>query len=69
MNWLSNIPSWLKPLSSWLKPFLSWLSNILKLPNSALDTASPYTLDFTEAQRGKWVYACLAWQNPKGEKG
>jgi hypothetical protein len=39
------------------------------LTSSALDSASPYTLDFTEAQRGRRVYFCLAWQNPKGEKG
>jgi hypothetical protein len=39
------------------------------LPNSVLDTASPHTLKFTESQRGKTVYVCLAWQNSKGEMG
>jgi hypothetical protein len=39
------------------------------LQNSVLDTASPYTITFTESQRGKTVYVCLAWQNSKGEMG
>ena len=39
------------------------------LINSALDPTSPFTLDFTESQRGKKVYFCLSWQNTKGEKG
>ena len=39
------------------------------LTNSVLDTASPCTLNFTEAQRGNRVYFCLAWQNTKGELG
>ena len=39
------------------------------LVNSELDTASPFTLKFTESQRGRRVYFCLAWQNTKGEKG
>ena len=39
------------------------------LLNSALDTASPYTLTFTDAQRGSRVYFALAWQNTKGELG
>ena len=39
------------------------------LINSELDTASPFTLEFAEEQRGKKAYICLAWQNTKGEKG
>ena len=39
------------------------------LLNSALDTASPYTIRFTENQRGSRVYFALAWQNTKGELG
>ena len=39
------------------------------LINSELDTATPFTLDFVDNQRGKRVYFCLAWQNTKGEKG
>ena len=41
----------------------------VELLNSALDTASPYTLRFTENQRGSRVYFALAWQNTKGEVG
>ena len=41
----------------------------VELLNSALDTASPYTLRFTENQRGSRVYFALAWQNTKGELG
>jgi len=44
-------------------------ANVDDLNNSILDTASPCILEFTEEQRGKRVYFCLAWQNPKGEKG
>lgn len=43
--------------------------NVEPLTNSALDTASPYSIDFTEAQRGSRVYFCLAWQNTKGIMG
>jgi len=43
--------------------------NVDDLTNTVLDTASPCILEFTEEQRGKRVYFCLAWQNPKGEKG
>ena len=39
------------------------------LVNAELDTASPFTLNFTESQRGRKVYFCLAWQNTKGERG
>ena len=39
------------------------------LLNTALDTATPFTLLFTENQRGSRVYFALAWQNTKGELG
>ena len=39
------------------------------LTNSDIDTRTPYTLEFTEAQRGKTVWICLRWQNTRGEKG
>jgi hypothetical protein len=45
------------------------LNGVEDLPNSALYTASPYTLTFSESQRRKMLYVCLAWQNPKGEMG
>jgi hypothetical protein len=40
-----------------------------QLPHSILATKTPYTLSFTEAERGKRVYIALVWQNRKGEKG
>jgi hypothetical protein len=43
--------------------------NVEALHNSVLDTASPYTLEFSDEQRGSKVYFCLAWQNTRGEKG
>jgi hypothetical protein len=43
--------------------------NVDDLHHSALDTSSPFTVEFSEEQRGSRVYFCLAWQNPKGEKG
>jgi hypothetical protein len=36
---------------------------------SLLATRTPYTLTFTEAERGKRVYIALFWENEKGEKG
>ncbi|MDR0644181.1 MAG: hypothetical protein LBG05_04595 [Treponema sp.] len=39
------------------------------LSHSLLATKTPYTLTFTEAERGKRVYIALVWQNEKGEKG
>jgi hypothetical protein len=44
-------------------------TSVEELPNLALDTSSPYDLAFSESQRGSWVYACMAWQNAKGERG
>jgi hypothetical protein len=40
-----------------------------QLPHSTLATKTPYTLSFTEAERGHRVYISLVWQNRKGEKG
>jgi hypothetical protein len=40
-----------------------------ELPHSTLATKTPYTLSFTEAERGHRVYIALVWQNRKGEKG
>ena len=44
-------------------------ANISDLTNSALDTKTPYLLNFEEDQRGKTVYLAAAWQNTKGELG
>jgi hypothetical protein len=43
--------------------------DLADLTHSVLATRTPYTLTFTEAQRGQWVYAALCWQNKKGVKG
>ena len=40
-----------------------------ELTNSDIDTRTPYTLEFTEAQRGKSIWICMRWQNTRGEKG
>jgi hypothetical protein len=39
------------------------------LTGSVMATRTPYTLEFTEQERGKKLYAALCWQNKKGEKG
>jgi hypothetical protein len=39
------------------------------LTRSLLATRTPYTLEFTEEDRGKVVYIALRWQNGRGEKG
>jgi hypothetical protein len=44
-------------------------AEVEELFNSALDTRSPFTLDFRESERGQTVFFCAAWQNPTGEKG
>ncbi|MDR3267881.1 MAG: hypothetical protein LBT83_02290 [Tannerella sp.] len=36
---------------------------------SILATRTPYTLAFTEQERGQTVYVAICWQNKKGEKG
>ena len=45
------------------------LPQIEQLTESGYDTRTPYTLEFTEAQRGKTIWICLRWQNTRGEKG
>jgi hypothetical protein len=35
----------------------------------ALDTRTPYTLDFAGADGGKNAHYLLRWVNPTGEKG
>ena len=39
------------------------------LTRSVLATRTPYTLEFTEEERGKTVYVAICWQNEKGERG
>ena len=39
------------------------------LQNSSFDTRTPYTLEFSDAQRGKTVWLSLRWENTRGEKG
>jgi hypothetical protein len=39
------------------------------LIHSAIDTNSPFTLEFENNQRGKTVYFALRWENTRGEKG
>jgi hypothetical protein len=40
-----------------------------ELLQSAFDTKTPYTLEFTEAQRGAKLYVRLRWENTKAEVG
>ncbi|MDR2731339.1 MAG: hypothetical protein LBB81_10650 [Treponema sp.] len=39
------------------------------LTRTTLATRTPYTLEFTEEERGRTLYAALQWQNEKGERG
>jgi hypothetical protein len=39
------------------------------LSKTILVTRTPFTLEFTEEDRGKTVYIALQWQNAKGQKG
>ncbi|MDR2730084.1 MAG: hypothetical protein LBB81_04215 [Treponema sp.] len=39
------------------------------LNRTTLATRTPYTLEFTEEERGMTLYAALQWQNEKGERG
>jgi hypothetical protein len=43
--------------------------DLSELIHTVLDSVSPCHLDFSESQRGSFVYYCLAWQNERGEKG
>ena len=40
-----------------------------QLTNSTFDTRTPYTLVFTDQERGKTVWICARWENTRGEKG
>jgi hypothetical protein len=40
-----------------------------ELVNSVMATRTPYTLVFSEQERGRTVYIAICWQNEKGEKG
>jgi hypothetical protein len=39
------------------------------LVHIAFDTATPYTFDFDESQRGKACYFAMRWENTSGIKG
>jgi hypothetical protein len=39
------------------------------LLHSAIDTRSPFKLEFRGDERGKTVWFCLRWENMKGDKG
>jgi hypothetical protein len=39
------------------------------LIRTILATHTPFTLEFTEEERGKTVYIAICWQNERGEKG
>jgi hypothetical protein len=40
-----------------------------ELTRSFLATRTPFTLEFTDEERGKIVSVALQWQNEKGRKG
>jgi hypothetical protein len=40
-----------------------------QLTRNVLATRTPFTLDFTEKERGQRAWIALCWQNEKGEKG
>jgi hypothetical protein len=44
-------------------------TSVKELTESHLATRSPYTLVFTDEERGKVVSIAMQWQNEKGEKG
>jgi hypothetical protein len=39
------------------------------LTRTVLATRTPFTLEFTEEERGKTVYFAICWQNERGERG
>jgi hypothetical protein len=43
--------------------------NVRELTNSFLATRTPYTMVFTDEERGKIVSIAMQWQNRKGRKG
>jgi hypothetical protein len=44
-------------------------ADVGELTKAILATCTPYTLEFTDEERGKTVYVALQWQNTKGQKG
>lgn len=44
-------------------------ADVSELTNSSFDTHSPFTLDFTERQRGQIIWFCMRWENSTGQKG
>ena len=44
-------------------------TDINELVNTLFDTQTPCPIEFTESQRGKKLYFCLAWQNTRGQNG
>jgi hypothetical protein len=44
-------------------------TDISSLPNTSIDTHTPFTLEFEEHDRGKRLYFALRWENTTGEKG
>ena len=44
-------------------------ADVNALTRSVLATRTPYTLEFTEEERGKTLYVAICWQNEKGERG
>jgi hypothetical protein len=44
-------------------------TSLKELSNSAVDTHTPFTLEFDENERGETVYFALRWENTRGEKG
>ena len=44
-------------------------AGVRELSNSAFDTHTPFTLEFTDTERGQTVYFCMRWENTRGEKG
>jgi hypothetical protein len=44
-------------------------TSVKELTETVLATASPYVMEYEEADRGKTAYFSLQWQNEKGQKG
>ena len=44
-------------------------TDINDLTSFLLDTRTPCSIEFSESQRGKKLYFCLAWQNTRGKNG
>ena len=44
-------------------------TDINELVNTVFDTQTPCPIEFTESQRGKKLFFCLAWQNTRGQNG